>query len=64
MLRLFVALHGLSLIVVSRAYSLVADPRLYDVWVSAVAERGLCSMDSVLVVPGLSCSIASGIFLD
>ena len=57
-------MHGLSLVVMSRAYSLVVDPRLYDVWVSVVADRGLCSTDSVLVAHGLSCSIACGIFLD
>ena len=49
----FVAVHGLCLVEVSRAYSLVADPRLYEVWVSAVTERGLCSMDSVLEAHGL-----------
>ena len=52
-LKLFVAVHGLCLVEVSRAYSLVADPRLYEVWVSAVTERGLCSMDSVLEAHGL-----------
>ena len=68
---------GVSLVGASRGYSLVVVPglltvvasfverhSLYIAWASVVVVPGLQSTDSVVVVHGLSCSAACGIFLD
>ena len=78
--RVFISVCRLSLVVVSRVYSLVAVCGLIAVaslvlelgaWASVVAARGfsieapgLWSTGSVVVVHGLSCSIVRGIFPD
>ena len=66
---------GVSLVGASRGYSLVVVPglltavaslderhSLYIAWASVVGVPGLQSTDSVVVVHGLSCSTACGIF--
>ena len=66
---------GVSLVGASRGYSLVVVPglltvvaslverhSLYIAWASVVGVPGLQSTDSVVVVHGLSCSAACGIF--
>ena len=59
----FIAVHGLSLVVAGGDYSLVAVHRLLIGVVSL--EHGLQSMQaSVVVTRGLSCSVACGIFMD
>ena len=59
----FVAAHGLSPVAASRAL-LFAMHELLIAVASFVAEHGLWSTGSVVVVHGLSCSLASGIFPD
>ena len=44
--------------------SLVVEHRLCGTWASVVVACGLESTGSVVVTQGLSCSSASGIFLD
>ena len=62
---LFVAACGLSLVVASRGYSLVAVHRLLIAVASLVAEHGLQSTQpSAVVAYGLSCLVTCGIFLD
>ena len=51
-------------LVSSEGYSLVAVHRLLFAVSSLVAEHGLGSTGSVVVVPGLCCSMACGNFLD
>ena len=73
----FVAVHGLSLLVESGHYSLVAlrgllievaslvaEHGLCGVWASVVAGCGLLTTGSVVVLHGLSCPVAQRIFLD
>ena len=61
----FIAVHGLSLVVAGRNYSLVAVHGLLIGVVSLVAEHGLQSMQaSAVVTHGFSCFVASGIFMD
>ena len=55
---------GFSLVVESEGYSLVAVGRLLFTVTSLVAEHRLQGMGSVVVVYGVSCSVAYGIFLD
>ena len=68
---------GFALVGASRGYSLVVVPglltavaslderhSLYIAWASVVGVPGLQSTDSVVVVHGLSCSTACGIFPD
>ena len=64
-------MHGLSLVAVSRGYSSLrcAGFSCCGAWAlgaraSVVVARRLQSADSVVVVNGLSCLVASGIFLD
>ena len=60
-----IAVHGLSLVVAVGDYSLVAVHELLIGVVSLVAERGLPSMQASAVgTHGLSCSVASGLFMD
>ena len=74
---LFLAACGLSLVVESRGFSLVAVCRLFKAvaslvvehWLegalpSAVVAHWLLSAGSVVVAHGLSCLTACGIFLD
>ena len=58
-----VAAHRLSLVVASRGYSLVAVCGLLIAVTSLVAEQGLKNTSSAVMVLGLSCSEACGIFL-
>ena len=51
-------------LVSSEGYSLVAVHRVLFAVSSLVAEHGLGSTGSVVVVPGLCCSMACGNFLD
>ena len=60
----FIALCGLSLIAVSRAYSFVAVPGLLTVVASLVDHRLQGLQASVVATHGLSCHVACGIFLD
>ena len=70
-------MHGLSLTVVNGSYSqvvvhgllievasLVAEHRLESMQASVVADLGLQSTDSVVVVHRLSCFMVCGIFLN
>ena len=58
-------MHGLSLVGVSGSYSLVEMSGLLTVVASLVAENGLSSEQAlVVVVLGLSCPTACGIFPD
>ena len=59
-----VAAHRLSVVVASRGYSLVAAYGLLTAVTSLVAEHGLLSAGSVVLVHGLSCPAACEIFLD
>ena len=59
----FIAARGLSLLAVSRGFSLVVMLRLLTAAASLVAEHGLQGTQaSVVVAHGLSCSAACGIF--
>ena len=60
----FIAVCGLSLVVASRDYSLVAICRPLIAVASHCRARALGLMGSVIVACGLSCSTACGIFLD
>ena len=60
----FTAVHGLSLVVMNGCYSPVAEPRFLIAVASFVAEHGLQSTDSVVVVWGLSCPKAYRMFSD
>ena len=55
--------RGLSLVVASGGYSLAAVRRLL-VEVALGAEHGFSSTSSVVVMHGLSCSLACEIFLE
>ena len=57
-------MQGLSLVVVSRDYSLAVACKTQNVQASVVVACGLQSTGSVVVADGLSCSEACGIFLD
>ena len=57
-------MHRLFLVVVSGGQSLVVVLGLLIVVASLVAEQFLGCVGSVVVVHGLSCSVAYGIFLD
>ena len=59
----FVAVCGRSLAAVGKSYSLVVMRRLIYV-ISPVAEHGFQSLSSRVVVHGLSCPTACGVFLD
>ena len=54
----------LSLVMVGRDVSQVVGHRLLIMVASLVAEHGLLSAVSVVVVHGFSCPVACGIFLD
>ena len=59
----FIADRGVSLLAVSRGFSLVVMLRLLTAAASLVAEHGLQGTQaSVVVAHGLSCSAACGIF--
>ena len=61
---LFVAAHGLSLVVVSRGYSLVLLPGLLTVLASLDAEHGLSdSLASVTVMHTLTCPAVYGVLV-
>ena len=60
----FFGAHGLSLVVVSRGYSLVAMLRLLTAVASLVVEHGLQSTGSGVVTQGLSCLSPCGVFPD
>ena len=72
----FVAVHGLSLVVASGGHSslrwvgfslwwlLLLRSRAPGAWVSVVVAWGLQSAGSAVVAHGLSCSMACGIFPD
>ena len=61
----FIAAHGLSLVVAIRGYSLLRCMGFSSCGsqVSVVVARGLYSAGSVVIVHELSCSAACGIFL-
>ena len=59
----FIAVCGRSLAAVGKSYSLVVMRRLIYV-ISPVAEHGFQSLSSRVVVCGLSCPTACGVFLD
>ena len=60
----FFGAHGLSLVVVSRGYSLVAMLRLLTAVASLLVEHGLHSTGSGVVTQGLSCLSPCGVFPD
>ena len=57
-------LLGLSLVAVSKGYSLVAMHRLSFLWLLLLQSTGSRARASVVVAHGLGCSSACGIFLD
>ena len=57
-------LTGFSLVLVIEGYSPVAVHGLLTVMASHCRARALGHMDSVVMAPGFSCSVACGIFLD
>ena len=60
----FIAVCGLSLVVASGGYSLLRCTGFSTVVASRCGARALGARASVVVVRGLSCSAACGIFLD
>ena len=59
-----VAARGLSLVVASGGYSLVAEHGLLIVMASLTAEHRFVSLVQVVVVHGLSCAVVCGLLLD
>ena len=57
-------MQRLSLVVASRGYSPATVHRLPIAVAALVAEHGHSRMGSAVVVHGLSCSVADGIFPD
>ena len=64
LLRVFIAVHGLSLAAVSRGCSLVTALGLVITVASPVAEHSLSRGRSVIVAQGLSCLAACGVLPD
>ena len=64
LIYLFVAMHQLSLVAVSRGYSPVAVQEILTGVASLIAEHGLWCIGSIVVAHRLDCSAAWGIFLD
>ena len=69
--RVFVAAHGLSLVAASRGYCSLLCVGFSLWWLLLLRSTGSrrtgfssCAWASVVVVHGLSCSVACGIFLD
>ena len=62
--QVLVAARGLSLVVASGGYSLVAEHGLLIVMASLTAEHRFVSLVQVVVVHGLSCPVVCGLLLD